>query len=219
MKLSHDGKRRIGGTAAAKLLGVSPYGNASDVYAEVALGIEVAPNAAMNRGSAYEALVRQAYRAAEGVQCMEWVTQPVVLEHDRYAWATCSPDDVTVDLRLVEYKTVNSWARSSWDDAPPISYTLQVLWNMWVGDLRDGHLYAAFGEDVGSEFRIDGFRLYRFERDAEMERTFAEVGGDFWARHVVARRPPPMAPMKAKRKFKQAVNAAPTAAPTNEANQ
>lgn len=209
--------RRLGGTAAAKLLGVSPHGNPADVYAEVALGIETPTNAAMERGKRYEQVVRQAYREAEGVQCLEWVTQPVVFEHDRFAWATCSPDDVTVGLRLVEYKTVNAWARASWDEAPPIQYTLQVLWSMWVGDLRDGHLYAAFGEDVGSEFRIDGFRLYHFERDAEMERTFAEVGADFWARHVVARKPPPMAPMKAKRKFKQAVNAAPTAAPTNEA--
>lgn len=210
-------ERRIGGSDAAKLLGVSKYGNAADVYARVVLGVTTKANARMARGIAYEPVVRARYAEETGAECMVWVKKHkddvVVFEHDRFPWATCSPDDVTTELRLVEYKTVSVWSAKEWVDGPPIDYTLQCLWSTWVGDLRDCHLYAAFGSDRGDEFEIEHCRLYRLERDAELEADFAEAGAAFWRNHVVPRRPPSMAPMKGKRAFKAATHTAEEATP------
>lgn len=210
MKLGTE--RRLGATDAAKLLGVSKYGNAADVYARVVLGIEAKPSKPMARGIAYEPVVRVLYRAEKSCEFMRWVTSPVVLQHPTYEWATSSPDDVTTDGRLVDYKTVSRWAAPSWADGPPIDYVLQMLWGMWVGGFESCDLYAAFGDDIGDEFRIDYCKTYEFRRDPELEAEFIEVGAAFWRDHVVPRVPPAMAPLQGKRAFKAA-----TATNTEEA--
>lgn len=214
MKLGTE--RRLGATDAAKLLGVSKRGNAADVYARYVFGIEATPNKAMDRGTRYEPVVRTMYRAEHGVEFMRWVTSPVVLQHEHHEWATSSPDDVTIDGRLVEYKTVTTWAAKQWVDGPPVGYVLQCCWSMWVADLPTCHLYAAFGEDVGEEFRIDYCRTYELARDAELERVFFVAGERFWREHVVPRRPPDFEPLNAKRKWRSAIKAAQTSVPTNE---
>jgi predicted phage-related endonuclease len=199
--------RRLGATDAAKLLNVSKYGDALDVYRRVVEGRTTKPNAQMARGTREEPRVLRMYVEATGAELQQFV-MPVICEHPDHPFATSSPDAVTVDGVLVELKTASLWAKG-WHDGPPIDYVLQVAWSLWVTGLKRAHLFCAFGSDVRGDvpsFAIERTQLWSFSRDAELESEFAEVGGRFWREHVEKCIPP----------FS---NAAPTAAPTNEANQ
>lgn len=175
-------ERRLGATDAAKLLNVSKYGGPLDVYRRIVLGIDVKANKQMQRGVKYEPEVRRRYVEATGAELQQFVVRPFIVEHPKYAWATCSPDDITVDDVLAEYKTTSRWAKG-WDPLP-IDYTLQVQWQLWVCGLERAQLYAAFGEDGDKtrpgEFFIERCQLYELRRDDELCSIFAEVGERFW---------------------------------------
>lgn len=200
MKLSTGG-RRLGATDAAKLLGVSKYGGPLEVYERVVLGKQVKANKQMLRGTREEPRVRAMYQVETGAEFMVWPQHPLVLEHDACPWATFSPDDITVDLRMCEYKTASVWAKG-WSDGPPTDYVLQCQWGMWVANLKECDLFAAFGSDVGDEFHVERTQCWRFTPDAELQALFAEVGEAFWRNHILPKVPPQH----------------PTAAPTNEAS-
>lgn len=184
--------RRIGATDAAKLLGVSKYGGPLDVFNRLVLGIETKVNKQMQRGTKYEPEVRRRYVEATGAELQIFAARPLIVEHPRYAWATASPDDITVDDVLAEYKTTSRWAKG-WDPLP-IDYTLQVQWSLWVTGLKHAHLYAAFGEDGDKtrpgEFFIERCQLYELRRDDELCEIFAEVGERFWRTHIETKSAP-----------------------------
>lgn len=185
--------RRLGATDCAKLLGVSKYGNAGDVFNRIVLGIKTKVNKQMQRGTAYEPEVRRRYVEATGAQLQVFVARPLIVEHPAHHWATSSPDDITVDGVLCEYKTTSRWAKG-WSDGPPIDYTLQCQWSLWVTGLETAHLYVAFGEDGDKdhpgEFFIERCQLYTLRRDAELCDIFAEVGERFWRTCIEAKQPP-----------------------------
>ena len=211
MKLATGG-RRLGATDAAALLGVSKYSTPADVYARIALGKTKRETAQMRRGTRMEPEVRRLYQGVTGAQMQVFVMRPLIAEHPVFGFATASPDDITVDGVLCEYKTASRWAKGWADGAIPADYVCQVLWALWVTQLERAHLFVAFGEDFKRDDGSEDFAIERtagpfsFSRDAELEVEFAEVGGRFWREHVEKCIPP----------FS---NAAPTAAPTNEANQ
>lgn len=174
--------RRLGATDAAKLLGVSKYGGPREVFDRIVNGIETKTNPRMERGTKYESEVRRRYVEATGAQLQQFVARPLIVEHPAHHWATSSPDDITVDGVLAEYKTTSRWAKG-WDPIP-IDYVLQVQWSLWVCGLETAHLYAAFGEDGDAahrgEFYIERCHLYTLRRDDELADIFAEVGERFW---------------------------------------
>ena len=189
MKLSTGG-RRLGATDAAKLLGVSRYGDALDVYRRLVEGRTLKPNKQMQRGTREEPRVLRMYQEATGAELQQHV-MPLICEHPEHHWATSSPDAVTTDGTLVELKTASVWAKG-WADGPPVDYVLQVAWSLWVTGLERGHLFVALGSDRdgGTRFDVERTALYRFTRDAELEAEFARVGHEFWTRHVVPCVPP-----------------------------
>lgn len=183
-------ERRLGATDAAKLLNVSKYGGPLDVFNRLVLGIDAKVNKQMQRGTKYEPEVRRRYVEATGAQLQQFVARPFIVEHPMHAWATCSPDDITADGVLAEYKTTSRWAKG-WSDGPPIDYVLQCQWSLWVTGLKRAHLYAAFGEDGDKtrpgEFFIERCQLYELRRDDELCEIFAEVGERFWRTHIESR--------------------------------
>lgn len=185
--------RRLGATDAAKLLGVSKYGGPLDVYRRIVEGVDAKVNKQMARGTKYEPEVRRRYVEATGAQLQVFVARPLIVEHPAHHWATSSPDDITVDGVLAEYKTTSRWARG-WGDGPPIDYVLQCQWSLWVTGLETAHLYAAFGEDGDKtrpgEFFIETAHLYTLRRDAELCDIFADVGERFWRTCIEAKQPP-----------------------------
>ena len=207
MKLSTSGERRIGGTDIGKLLGVSAYGNAADVYARIVLGIDSPKNAAMARGIAVEPIIRERYKAQHGAEMLQWVSAPVIFDHEQYSYMTCSPDDVTTELVLCEYKSVSNWAERSWSEGPPIHYVLQCAHNLCVANLDVCHLYAAFGEDRADGFAIGYCETYVIERDQELENTIIDACTQFWTDHVLPKVPPDLKPIKNVRKYNAALKA------------
>jgi putative phage-type endonuclease len=189
MKLAKE--RRIGATDASKLLGMSKYGGPLDVYNRIVLGIDTKSNPRMERGKKYEPEVRRRYVEQTGAELQQFV-MPLIVEHPQHPFATCSPDDITVDDVLCEYKTTSRWARG-WEPVP-VEYAIQVQWSLWVTGLERAHLYAAFGEDGDKtrpgEFFIERCQLYEMRRDDELAETFAEVGERFWRNHIIPRIPP-----------------------------
>ena len=201
-------ERRIGGTDAAKLLGLSRFGNSRDVYERIVNGIDSPTTARMQRGTASEPVVRALCATANPDLRALWTPEPWIVRHPVHEFATCSPDDVTADA-LLEYKTASIYSAKRWGygDGVPSEYLCQVLWSLWVTQLPRALLYVAFGID-GDEgaFEVTECRQYWLERDAELEATFLEVGGAFWRDHVLARVPPDVEPVKNKRAVKRLYN-------------
>jgi len=193
MKLGTE--RRLGASDAASLLEVGKYGDPLSVFGRVVLGKQKKPTKQMLRGIRVEPEVRRRYQASTGAEFMQFVSRPLIVEHPTLEWATCSPDDITVDGTLCEYKSASRWAKG-WESGPPLDYCMQCLWSLWVTGLERAHLFVCFGADVKDESGADDFLIGReegpflFTRDAELEATFEQVGGAFWRNHVVPRIPP-----------------------------
>lgn len=183
--------RKIGATDASKLLGLSKYGGPREVYDRIVLGIDAKVNSRMQRGTKYEPEVRRRYVEQTGAELSLWV-MPLICEHPLYPWATCSPDDITVDDVLCEYKTTSRYAKG-WEPIPQ-DYAIQCSWSLWVTGLNEAHLYAAFGVDGDKtrpgEFFIDHCQLYVIKKDPELFDTFADVGERFWRECVETKTPP-----------------------------
>lgn len=191
-------KRVLGGTDAQAIIGVPKYRTLAAIYDELVLGRQEERTKeqlrALERGKREEPRVRAMYLEA----CSEQVIlrpADLIIAHGQYDFATCSPDDITVGGRLVEYKTVNRWS-PDWKGGPPLHYLAQVLWNLWVMDLQEADLWAAFGEDKKNpetgewEFPIRNSYRHRIVRDAEMDRRFEVLGEHFWRVHIIGRRRP-----------------------------
>lgn len=194
-------QRRLGASDAAPLLGLSKYATTADVYARIVLGRKTKETPQMARGKKYEPEVRRRYIERTGAQMQIFASRPLIVQHPRLEWATVSPDDLTVDGLLCEYKTASRWAKGWVDpdtneDTVPIDYVLQVAWGLWVTGLSRAHLYVLFGEDGKDAAGAPTFEPGReagpfvFTRDAELEAAFEEVGAHFWTHHVLAKVPP-----------------------------
>lgn len=195
--LSPRGERRLGGTDAAGLLGLGKYSNPLKTYRRIVEGVVEKPNAKMQRGTRYEPTVRDLYVKATDATLL--VLPGKVMMHPDFPWATCSPDAITDGEVLGELKTNNRWSNWSRYGVVPEDYVTQCLWNLWVLDMREAHLFAAFGTDdeETGEFHITDTGMWRIERDPEMDAVFEDVGGRFWRQHIEARRPPVSSPTAA----------------------
>ncbi len=192
--------RRIGGTDISCLLGLNKYRDALDVYERIVLGRDEPPNERMLRGLREEPRIRAMFVERMGI---ELEPHPGVIRHPEHEFATVSPDDFATIERVpscCEYKSVSVWAAKAYGDdgtdAAPDDYACQVHWSMAVANRPQAFLFAAFGEDVTPEqFDVKFTRLYRFQRDADIERRLLKAGEFFWNQHVL-----PMVPPKRTRK-------------------
>jgi putative phage-type endonuclease len=182
-------ERKIGATDAAKLLHVSKYGGPLDVYQRIVDGKVAKTNKAMERGTKYEPEVMRRY-LADNHETLQEMPKPCIVQHPRLAMVTASPDGITRSGRLVELKTASRFAKG-WQHGPPVDYSLQVAWQMWVCEFPSVYLYVAFGTDEkDGSFTIGWEQQYFAERDREIEEQFEEVAVTFWEQHVVKKIPP-----------------------------
>lgn len=183
--------RCIGATDIAKILGVSVYGKARDVFARVVLGDEVKRNKAMGRGNREEPGIRARYIAETGAE-MLWsdYDKPHIFRHPsgRFWFCTYSPDDITTEGLVVDYKSASVWNKK-WKSGPPIDYVLQMQWAMLVTGASSAVLYCLFGEDKNnfSEFLPSHTELFSFERDEQLIVDCRDAAELFWKRHIETR--------------------------------
>jgi putative phage-type endonuclease len=208
-------RRRLGGSDIGALFGVDPNRTQLDVYERIVHGVYEPQNRFMLRGIKTEPRLRAMYLAETGAQLVSPVPKPEpwVIQHPNHDWACVSPDDwaITSDglLATIDYKSASRWSANKWGpgaDEMPAHYLLQLAWAMCVGSKDWAELYVGFGEDAdddSGDFEIVFTRLYRAERDLELEDKLLNVAGDWWRRHVVGEVPPPDEPDHPKHKRKK----------------
>lgn len=193
--------RRIGASDVAKILGVSPYGTAWDVWRRLHGHARRETGAADKaRGHQFEWIALKAYGIAH-----DRVTQGLP-QHALYVgaepWATATPDAFAFDATLgqwglVEAKTDRN-ANGRWADedtlverwsedaagALPRQYALQGYAQLWVLD--------APWVDVACLTPFYELRTIRLLRDLEVEAALVAHLRAWWDRHITQGEPPPL---------------------------
>jgi predicted phage-related endonuclease len=93
-----------------------------------------------------------------------------------------------LDCKTVAVDQQSKWGEPGTDDVPD-HIRLQMAWYMSATDLPWADVAALVG---GNDLRI-----YRINRDAEIEAVILEEGYKFWHENVLARVPPPAGPSPA----------------------
>lgn len=224
-----SGKRGTGGTDVGPIVALyrpelapelAKYANATDVAMRLIHGIERPKRAIMQRGLDAEPRLRVAYADAYGAKFIERPEKWIV-RHPTLPWASCSPDDVTVDRVLVEYKSTSTFSlypppnaktrESRWgdpeSDVVPPAYNLQCQWSMEILDLPLAHLFAGFGRDYLENeqpvFLYAETRRYILPRDRELAAMCLDYCQRFQTEFIERRKLPPLAPMSNKRAYSQ----------------
>lgn len=114
---------------------------------------------------------------------------PVV--HETEPWMRASPDywlefdDAWdgLECKAAEWPDeARGWGEELSDDIPP-DYEAQVRWYMAVTECPRWWVAVFFR-------RVDVWRLYRIERDVELEAEMVETARRWWGRHVIGGEPP-----------------------------
>lgn len=197
--------RRIGGSDIAKLLGVSRYGNAADVYLRIVEGLEDEWNYRMERGTMFEPVLRAHGQNFLGLELDD--VESDYHDHPELEFARAQIDDLARWNGLpvaVDYKTQSRWAKG-WgaegsDDVPEM-LRAQLAWELLCSDRPLGLLVVGFGEDAPEPvtFSMSHVVTYQVERCPQFESYCVAVAREFWERHVLLRTPPPMKPLGKKK--------------------
>jgi predicted phage-related endonuclease len=188
--------RRIGGTDAPKLVGVSPYGGALEVYNRIVLSMEAAWNPRMERGAAGEPVLRAHGQRMLGLELEERETDYHLHPYCDFAgaqiddlalWEGCKP--VAVD-----YKTQSVHARGwgkSRSDKVPAHLEVQMRHELACCDRDLGLLVVGFGEDQpDGSFHIANIAPYIIKRDGFSETQLMAIEREFWESHILKKIPP-----------------------------
>lgn len=200
-------QRRIGGSDIAKLLGLSRYGNAADVYLRIIEGEEDLWTKPMERGAMVEPLLRAHAQRFLGVE-LEDVASDYV-DSAVHEFARAQVDDVgrwNGQPVVVEYKSqsvfAKGWERTEDGDVIPLQYAAQVAWQLMCTDRELALVVVGFGEDdkETGEFHIHNVAPYEVQRDGAFESYCVQVARGFWEGHVLPRRPPSVKPLGRKQR-------------------
>ena len=181
----------IGGTDISAILGLNPWKTAYDVYLDkIGEAKPVEENMPMKMGMLLEPIVAGLY---------EDVTQRKLQEcelivHPNYDFIRGTPDRLVENEDLgLEIKTLRTFDKFSsksgstgwgeeYTDQIPQHYFLQVVWYMLLTER------AAF--DVAALAGGQEFRIYRVNRDKELEKMLIAKAEEFWRKSVLEKIPP-----------------------------
>lgn len=188
----------IGGSEISAVLGLHPFCGALEVYLRKTQGWESPPNPDMERGTYLEDGIARWYAArhCEGRALVPGQT----ITHFRRPVALCTPDfvDATPDPkgglleRLVSIKAPRRagdvWGETGGTMVPEYA-VLQLQWEDAIlrsrgADLMDTHHLVALVEG--------DLRVYPVARDEELQGWMLDAAEKWWAKHVVAKVPPPL---------------------------
>lgn len=124
----------ISGSEVGTILGFSPWKSAYTLWAEKTNKIDsdVVGNVAMRLGQLVEPAILQLYK--EQHLDHEVVTVGS-FAHKDYSWAHANPDGIGADENGVPYILEIKHSSQYWDSVPE-NYRAQVLWYMWVFDVK-----------------------------------------------------------------------------------
>lgn len=180
----------IGASDAAKVVGVSRFGDAVGLYMEkVGMTAPLVETAAMRWGNILEEPVAREYAVQTGRRVWR---KPDTIRHFEFPFIYCHLDRLAKgkgeDTRVLEVKTAGVYGASDFGepgtDQVPADYLLQVQHQLGVTGHEVGDLAVLIG---GQKFGI-----YTIERDEALihDLFLAEVA--FWRAHVEQLVPPPL---------------------------
>lgn len=187
-------KKGIGGSEIAAILGLHPFAGPLDIYLRKVEDWQSPPNSDMDRGTYLEQGIADWYAArhCDGRKLDHGVT----LVHATRPIAMATPDFFDrfepEQSRLVSIKAPRRagdvWGETGGQQVAEYA-VLQLQWEDAVassGGLAiapTSHLVALVEGDL---------RVYPIERDLELQAWMLDFAEQWWARHVVARVPPPL---------------------------
>ena len=173
----------LGGSDAGAIVGVNPYSGAFDVWARFHLPREGEDDDDLQSqpahwGDVLEPAIADEYARREGVP----LERSGTVRHTSHDWMIAHPDRlIPAARRVIEVKTAGLRQAHRWgpegSDEIPEEYRLQVAHYLAVLDYRDADVAVLIG---GQDFRV-----YRIERDLEIEAALIEVEEEFWQRCIV----------------------------------
>ncbi len=185
-RLSDERRTGIGGTDAAKILGLSRFGGPADVYMEkLGLSAPLVQTEVMEWGNRLEDAVATKYGDVHGIRPRK---DKRVKRHPEHRWMLAHIDRWLPPDGLLDCKTTGLWSVNEWGeegtDQIPNDYLLQGLHYLGVTD----------GSYIDFALLIAGskYREYRVERDEDMIEALIEREREFWFDHVLAKVPPPV---------------------------
>lgn len=178
--------KRIGGSRAAAVLAQSKWATPLDVYLECRGESDAPANAEeltadQERGVMLEpALLTWASRKLG----LDFKKPPESIPHPTLPFASVSPDGLASDgtsyLELKAPRSHEGWGAEGTDDVPQ-EYLLQVVHGLMVTDRKVAYIGALLGGTL---------KLFKYERDVELEQMVRERERLFWEQHVLAGVPP-----------------------------
>ena len=185
--MSRDATAGIGGSDIGKVIGVSPWGGPLDVYlSATGQAPPFAGNLATRAGSALEPVIAQSYTEETGIALDPGRSRV----HPRRQWQRGTTDreapsaGLLIEIKTGNLRTAHRWGEPGTDEIPE-EYLAQCHWYLGLApEASRCDVPVLLG---GSELRI-----YRVDRDLELEAALVERAERFWVDHVLARVPPPV---------------------------
>lgn len=174
-------RRGIGGSDAAKIVGVSPFGTPFTVYLEkIGEAVPEEPGEAAEWGTRLEPVIAEKFEEVTGLK-LHRVNK--MLFHPEYPFMIANIDrKIAGRNEGVEIKTASEWIKSKWDgDEVPDEYYLQAMHYMAVTGFPRWWIAVLIG---GNKFRYKCI-----ERNEDVIAALIEAEKRFWW-HVENRVPP-----------------------------
>lgn len=162
----------IGGSDAAKALGLSKWGTPLSLYEEK-IGVAKPKDETweMKRGKALEPLLRQDYADSTGRNVL---LPKGILRSKKYPFMLYNPDGMTEENMLIEFKTAQygkEWGDTDSDEIPH-DYLLQV---------QHGLIVTGFSAcDVRVSIGGNRPKPYMVEADADLQEMIIEGEAELW---------------------------------------
>lgn len=187
-------RKGIGGSDAAAVLGISPFGTARDLYYDK-LNIATLDGSEENWvqkqiGHLLEDLVAEIFQKKTGFQIYQ---MKKMFCHPQHPFMLADIDYFVVlpsgEIALLEIKTTNYNAKDHWwkdgKEVVPINYEAQGRHYMCVTNLNHVFYCCLYGN---SEEEVI---IRHIERDLAYEAEMIAVESEFWNEYVLKKTPPP----------------------------
>jgi putative phage-type endonuclease len=188
----NERKRGVGGSDVGKVLGVSDYGTAVDVWLEkTGRSAPVEQTEAMWFGNELEAAVARRYAREAGVD----VVRHNFMAFDDEAFLVGNIDRLVKlhgsgapahqgEVRTAVGLECKTSSQAPWDEVP-LHYQAQVQTYMALHP-------TIMQFDVAASFYVaKAFKVFSVERDNEVIDSIREAVKEFWEKHVIPDVPPP----------------------------
>jgi putative phage-type endonuclease len=179
----------LGASSIAGVVGISPFGDAWQVYAQAMGLITVEQSEEMFWGLRFQREIAQVFSERMDLP-IEWCDRRIY--HPTRTWQYASPDAFVLteprellEVKMAGLRHAGEWDRDAGDeDGVPDYYLAQVAWQLSVTELETAWVAVLI---AGNDFRV-----YKIRRDLELEAILVEEGERFWSEYLVKGVAPPI---------------------------